>query len=129
MLHRFLVSLFPCAILTTSVVEAQIPTALLREGDPVAVTGQVQTVQQIRQTAASACGGFACSVRSSGPLGTTDLFWGSLTGGNPAVLAAESTVGGLQQLEFEEVFELSSEGVAYSARSRDVVTGQLGITG
>ncbi|MEM9378914.1 MAG: hypothetical protein AAGB93_03115 [Planctomycetota bacterium] len=112
-----------------AVTSAQIPTALLREGDTVSVGGQSQTVQQIRQTTASACAGFACSVRSSGPLGTVDLAWGALTGGAPGVLRAESTVSGLQQLDFNAFFELSGSGVGYSARSRDVVTGQIGIRG
>ncbi|MEM1452184.1 MAG: hypothetical protein AAF957_17570 [Planctomycetota bacterium] len=122
--------LLPAAlVLLTAAASAQVPTALLREGDLVSVGGQGQTVQQIRQTAASACAGFACSVRSSGPLGTVDLVWGNLTGGVPRVLRAESTTAGLQQLDFNAFFELSGTGVGYSARSRDIGTGQIGIRG
>lgn len=115
-----------CLVLAAPVLKAQVPSALLREGDLVPGTGDV--VSGLNNTAVNHNGGYAATV-SANSAGLS-LVWGTADGSAPAVLRTEGLVAGYEQTSFESFFGMSDDGsLAYSPSATDTLTLVSGLDG
>lgn len=115
-----------CAAVLTSYASAQVPSALLRQGDSVPVGSVTQPVVSFGGTDVNAVGGYAVVITTEGPFPpAVSHVWGSATGGAGAVLRSESIVAGFEQVAFDPVLGLDDAGkVAYSGTS-DLTNGTV----
>ena len=105
---------------TVASAEAQVASALIREGDALPAAGVGQTVSGISNTAVNHVGGFAATLSSDAGGATLSHIWGNSTGGAGALLRTEGTIGSFIQESFESFYGMSDTGaLAYSASGRD----------
>lgn len=107
--------------IASSLASAQLPSALLREGDVLA-SGNV--VDDLRTPVVSEAGGYgvvAIEVAQTG--GNPSFLWGTLTGGAPKILRSEQQVGNFDQSTFGAV-GLSRTEIAYSGLGTDITTSE-----
>jgi len=118
-----------CTILFTAFLTSDVPTVLLREGDPAPTGVAGQTVVSILGTATSASGGHACLARTAGPSGTVDVVHGTRGGAALALLWSEGTHAGQEQSSLDARVALTGAFTAYSADARDLTSGLSGLDG
>lgn len=110
--------------------DAQIATALLREGDAIPAAGVGHTVSSLNNTAVNGVGGYSVTINTSDGITTLSHAWGNATGGLGALMQTEALIGTLQQTSFESFFGMDDAGnIAYSATSDDTFTLVTGLDG
>ena len=96
--------------------DAQVASALLREGDPLPGGPPGSVVSSMGTTTVDHSGGFAITLIALENGEVISHVWGSTAGETPRPLATESRYGELEQTGFEDYFGLGDDGsVAYSA--------------
>ena len=94
---------------------AQVPSALIREGDLLGPPGD--TISGINNSARNHAGGYAFTLTTTGSA-TLSNVWGAAGGGAGALIRTEGTFGVYQQTSFESFFGFSNAGnVSYSPSS------------
>ncbi len=112
-------------LLLSAVADAQVASALLREGDQL----DGETISALNNTAVNHVGGFACTLNTVA-VSTTSRIWGNADGGAGALLRSEATIGTLEQTGFESFFGMGDAGqLVYGATSNDSNSGVNGLDG
>jgi hypothetical protein len=105
---------------------ADLPTALLREGDMLAG----DTITAVNNPARNHVGGYGVGISTSDGTVTRSRFWGNPAGGAGALLRTEGTIGDYEQASFESFWGMSNAGaISYSAISTHIPTGTTGLDG
>lgn len=115
------VALLVAAMLASLPVQAQVATAILREGD--ALGGGV--VNSINNPSVNHIGGFSVQVNSSNGL---SHIWGNVSGGAGALIVSEGTYGNYLQTAYESFNGFSDGGeAAYSPTVTEISSGLTGL--
>ncbi|HMB68877.1 MAG TPA: hypothetical protein VKU85_06180, partial [bacterium] len=77
--------------------DAQVPTALIREGDAIPEAGAGHVVGGLNNTATNHVGGYAVAFSSSDGGSALSHIWGTAAGGAGAIMRTEGTFGSLVQ--------------------------------
>lgn len=116
-------------LLLAALTPSDVPTVLLREGDPSPTGVAGQTVVAIVGTATNAAGGRACRALTAGPSGTVDIVQGTRGGAPLGLLWAEGTHAGYEQSALDARFALTGALTVYSADARELASGFSGLDG
>ena len=121
-MERLVRPLFSCLALTAaglliaSSAQAQVATALIREGDAFPDAGAGHVVGGLNNTAVNHADGYAVSFSSSDGAATLSHIWGNAIGGPGALMRTEGTFGPLEQTSFESFYGMANDGsLCYSA--------------
>lgn len=121
-LHTYLLPI--CLIGLTSSAFADVPSALVREGD--ALGGA--PVVSVRQSTVNHAGGYAFMINTEDATTTLSHVFGNASGAAGSVLRTEATIGDYEQTSFESFFGLSDAGaIAYSPSTVQLSTGITGL--
>lgn len=109
------VLLIGAALSTASAAQAQVASAIVREGAGIPNGPLSETITSIQTVMANNAGGYAVRFDSTGSGTTLSHVWGAATGGPGAVLRTEAALAGYTQTAFEAFFGVSDSGqVSYS---------------
>ncbi len=123
-----IVAITTASVLVTGVAQAQVATALVREGQQLPGAPDGHLVDSINTAAVNHAGGYAFTINTSGDGSTLSRVWGDPAGGEGLVLRTETTIDVLQQNSFESFFGFSNDGyVAYSASCDNLDSGSEGL--
>lgn len=105
---------------------AQVPTLLLKEGDPVPGVGPTEVIASFGNAEVNGIGGFTIGFNTSGGF---SCYYGDPSGlGAGTLLRVESTIGIYQQTSFEGFFGIDDNGsIAYGPTLIDLGTGVTGL--
>lgn len=106
--------------------EAQVPTAILRVGDPAPSVGPNAVVSSISNTAVNGVFGFAVTVRTDDGVTVRSHIWGAQNGGTAGMLWTNQVVGALDQAALEDFFGIDDSGsLGYSAVCNELTSGAI----
>jgi len=101
----------------------QVPTMLVKEGDPIPGGAPTQFVSSINNSAVNHAVGYAFTVNTEDGLSHV---WGNANGGPGTIMRTEGTFGSYTQTSYESFFGISDLGyVAYSPSCSDGATTGL----
>jgi hypothetical protein len=103
------------AALTAGAAQAQVASAVIREGIALPNGPATETITSITSVMANNAGGYAVRLDTTGSGTTLSHVWGAANGGPGAPLRTEGSFSGYTQTAFETFFGVSNTGqVAYS---------------
>lgn len=107
---------------------AEVPSAILMNGDVLPGGPPGHAVSALSNTAVNHAGGYSVTVNTTDGGTTLSHAWGNASGGAGGVLFTEGTYGQYEQVSWEAFFGMSNNGaVAYSPSCTDTGTGTAGL--
>ena len=125
---RHISPILAAAALSAPVADAQVASAMIREGDPMPFGPNHKVSTGINSVTVNSVGGYAAQFNSTDGSNPISVLFGNTSGGPPAILLSEITGGTFTHDSIENNFGIDDAGaLGYSAVTSDPPNGIISV--